>query len=60
MHSSFQRRLVTLENIFRSGNEEGIYSNILRDLLNDYEFQDKKNSSRFEDDHEFQRRLHFR
>ena len=52
---------------FRSGNEEWMYSNIPCDLLNNYEFEDKKNSSRseepverFEDDHEFQRRLHFR
>ena len=88
-YSSFQRRLVTLENVFnqemksecihhfreywllwrtfsirkwrvfiisekigysgkrfRLGNEEWMYSNILCDLLNDYEFQDKKNSSR--------------
>ena len=27
---------------FRLGNEEWMYSNILRDLLNDYEFQDNK------------------
>ena len=51
---------------FRSGNEEGMYSNILRDLLNNYEFQDKKIQvnpeslrlvEQFKDGHEFQRRL---
>ena len=54
---------------FHSGNEEWMYSNILRDLLNDYLFQDKKIKvdpeiwrpvEQFKDHHEFRRRLHFR
>ena len=51
---------------FWSGNEEWMYSTILRDLLNNYEFQDKKIQvdpeslrlvEQFKDGHKFQRRL---